>query len=203
MSLIPNLGAIVTPEFVESVHQYKVAGKIVPSVSSIIRPLTDAAYGMIDPATLRRAADFGTAVHACTELFDKDELDDDSVLPEWMPYLDAYKKWLDDVQPQIAEIEWRRGCARYAGTIDRVVEINTENWIVDLKTTSTIHPHVGVQLAAYVALAEPAYGVNLRRAALQLREDGSYKFVEFKKRSDFTCFNGLLVVHAWRTENTK
>jgi len=203
MSLIPNMGAVTTPEFDESRHMYRVAGKIVPSVSSIIRPLTDAAYGAIDPETLRRAADFGTAVHACAELFDQGELDEDSVLPEWRPYLDAYKKWLDDVQPQIAEIEWRRGCARYAGTIDRVAEINGENWIVDLKTTSTIHPHVGVQLAAYVALAEPAYGANLRRAALQLREDGSYRFVEFKKRSDFTCFNGLLAVHAWRTENLK
>ena len=200
MSSIIISGQVVRPEFDDVKHLYTVGGVRVPSVSRILRPLTTAVYGEIDRETLRRAADFGTAVHACTELLDLDELDEDSVIPEWSPYLDAYKRWKTATRPAILQIEDRLGCGKYAGTLDRICVINGERWVIDIKTTSSIHPHVGVQLAAYVALAEGFYGGTYRRAALQLRGDGSFKVTEFSSLNDETCFNALLGIYHWQTQ---
>ena len=200
MSSIIIPGRVVRPDFDDVKHLYTVDGVRVPSVSRILRPLTTAVYGEIDPETLRRATYFGTAVHACTELLDLDELDEDSVIPEWAPYLDAYKRWKTATRPAILQIEDRLGCGKYAGTLDRICSINGERWVIDIKTTSSIHPHVGVQLAAYVALAEGFYGGTYRRAALQLRGDGSFKVTEFSSLNDETCFNALLGIYHWQTQ---
>ena len=195
-------GSVCRPEFDEDNHQYTVNGKKVPSVSRILRPLTDIIYGPIDPEVLRQAADFGTAVHACTELFDLDELDESSVTDAWRPYLDAYVLWKEKTKPEILHIEDRLGCAKYSGTLDRICRIDGELWIIDLKTTAQIHKHVGVQLAAYEALAEGFYkGSHYRKAALQLRDDGTFKIHEFKSINDQTCFNALLGIYHWQSIN--
>lgn len=187
------------PVFDETRHLYFLDGKHVPSVSRILRPITSAAYGTIDKDVLLRAAEFGTAVHACTEFLDEGELDDSSLQPEWIPYVDAYKKWHQDMHPTILNIECRFACSKYAGTIDRIVRIDGEDWIVDIKTTSEIHPHVGLQLAAYEALVRNFTGTSkrLRRAALQLRGDGSYRFKVFNELGDYACFSALLNIYAW------
>ena len=201
MSTIIIPGDVVRPEFEEERHLYLVNGVQIPSVSALMRPLTDLVYGPIDKEVLRAAAEFGTAVHACTEFDDEGALDPASVEPEWQPYLDAYRKWRADTRPEILHIEDRLGCSKYAGTLDRICRINGQLWVVDLKTTSAIHPHVGVQLAAYVALAEKFYGGTYRRAALQLRGDGTYKVHEFTSYKDEICFNALLGIYHWKVEN--
>ncbi len=191
-----------TPEFEESTHTYKVDGKPVPSVSELIRPLTDAAYRRIDPAVLEEAAALGTAVHSCTELDDRGELDEESVPEDCRGYLSAYRAWRGVFHPEFHGIERRLGCPRYAGTIDRIAKIGGEYWIVDIKTTSELHPHVGVQLAAYEKLAGSSLvipnGKKCRRAALQLNADGTNRFREYKSLDDYTCLSALLAVYGWR-----
>lgn len=201
MSTIIIPGDVVRPEFEEERHLYVVNGVQIPSVSALMRPLTELVYGPIDKEVLRAAAEFGTAVHACTEFDDEGALDPASVEPEWQPYLDAYRQWRADTRPEILHIEDRLGCSKYAGTLDRICRINGQLWVVDLKTTSAIHAHVGVQLAAYVALAEKFYGGTYRRAALQLRGDGTYKVHEFTSYKDEICFNALLGIYHWNVEN--
>ena len=201
-----NTGKPVAVQFDEAAHVYTTqSGVCVPSVSSILRPLTDAVYGAIDLTVLRRAAEFGTAVHACTEYFDAGDLDESSLEPDWIPYLDAYKAFLNDVSPHWTGIELRLACERYAGTLDRFGFIKDEMWIVDIKTTSQIHPHVGVQLAAYEALYRANYPYTedkeIKLAALQLRGDGTYRFVTFGSAADRACFNALLTVKTWMTNN--
>lgn len=188
---------VIEPEFDEALHAYTVNGAGVPSVTQLMQPLTSCVYGSINADVLRAAAEFGTAVHACTELLDEDDLDPESVEPDWMPYLDAYKAWKADVSPVIDAIELRLGCSRYCGTIDRLCIIAGEPWVVDLKTTSTLHEHVGVQLAAYEALAARKFGQRYRRAALQLRGDGTYRFREYRKPDDAACFAALLNLNFW------
>ena len=194
-------GEVVAPVFDEERHEYTVEGRKVPSVSRLLEPLTSAVYGSIDPEVLRNAAEFGTAVHACTEFLDEGDLDEGSIEPEWTPYVEAYKRWKEAVHPEILAIELRLGCSKYAGTIDRICRINGELWVIDLKTTSQVHPHVGVQLAAYAALAERKFGASYRRAALQLRGDGTFKQTEFKSLKDETCFNALLGIFYWQVSN--
>lgn len=188
---------VCVPLFDEERHLYTVNGRNVPSVSALIRPLTECVYGAIDPAILRRAAEFGTAVHLCTQYLDEGDLDRDSIDPEWLPYVSAYEAWKKDADITVDAIELRLGCSRYCGTIDRLCTIKGEPWVVDLKTTTQIHAHVGVQLAAYEALAAAKFGKRYRRAALQLRGDGTYRFREFTGIDDELCFAALLNIHAW------
>ena len=211
-----SLGNVWEPVFDAERHRYSNGGRDLPSVSAILKPASSLAYGAIDKDVLAAAADFGTAIHACTEFLDHDELDPESVLPEWEPYLAAYQKWLADVHPDHLAIEWRLCCSRYAGTIDRVSVIGSDVWVIDLKTTSQLHPHVGLQLAAYERLAMPvlltdiilgdfkapwkAQPTFLRRAALQLRDDGTYRFREFKRVNDYRAFLGLLNFYEWQKE---
>lgn len=200
------VGEVGEPVFDEALHRYTFSGRPVPSVTQVMRPLTDVAYGQIAPSVLKAAADFGTAVHACTEYFDQGDLDEETVAPEWRPYLDAYVAWKETMRPTIERIEWRLACSKYAGTIDRVATIAGDRWVIDLKTTSQIHPHVGVQLAAYEALAYAASGgegPRFQRAALQLREDGTFKFTKFEAPTDAVCFSALLGIHNWRQKHEK
>lgn len=199
MTVILPGDVIERVDFDARIHRYQVKGRVVPSVTQVMKPLSDAVYRTVDPAVLAAKAAFGTAVHACTEYLDRDELDEESVAPEWKPYLDAYRAWRTQVQPDIKKIEWRLGSPKYAGTIDRMVEIDGDPWIVDIKTTSELHPMVGVQLAAYEALAMGALHTHrrFRRAALQLKPDGSYRFQEFKDFQDEICFSALLSIYYW------
>lgn len=204
---VVGLGPVYEPDFYEPTHAYTHDGQTLPSVSMILRPATEAAYEGIARDTLTRAADLGTAVHACAELWDKGELDEASIEPEWRGYFDAYRAWTESARPEHIGIEWRLCCDLYAGTIDRVCRIRNEFWIVDLKTTSQLHPHVGMQLAAYEALAHPviidqgwSIPQVMRRAALQLREDGTYRFKEYKRQNDARAFLALLTFYRWKKE---
>lgn len=198
MSSIIIPGEVGAPKFDERLHQYTFNGRVVPSVSAILQPLTAMAYGGIDAQVLLNAARLGTAVHACTEYLDEGELDEATVDPKWAPYLDAYKAWKTAIRPEILGIKMRLACSKFGGTIDRIVKIDRQLWIVDLKTTSQIHKHVGVQLAAYAALAEKfTKKTGFRRAALQLKPDGTFKVREFSSITDEICFNALLGIKYW------
>lgn len=200
-------GKAVEASFCEETHTYTAPdGRRLPSVSQIISPLTDGVYGCIDRGVLRAAAEFGTAVHACTEYLDENELDEESLEPEWVPYLDAYKSFLEAFKPNYLGIELRLACEKYAGTLDRYAEIGGELWIIDLKTTSEIHPHVGVQLAGYEGLLRANYphlkDKEINLAALQLRGDGTYRFHAFESPDDKACFNALLSITSWKERHS-
>ncbi len=204
-------GEVVTPQFDPERHRYVDGnGYELPSVSSIIRPITDLAYGSIDCAVLKTAQNFGTVVHGICELLDTeieslDELDD--LDPRVLPPVEAYLEWRNKtgVTFKPENVELRLACKRYAGTLDRFGYINDEPWVIDLKTCSTIHSHVGLQLAGYVALAQANIpeltGKTIRRGALQITKDGKFKLVEFSDLRDFATFSALLTINEWKSSN--
>lgn len=198
-------GGLLECSFDDAQHRYTVEGGVVlPSVTQIMKPLTQSAYRFIPRAVLDNAATLGTFVHACTELMDEDDLsDEDRQDAEARGYLDAYEAWKRIANPEFLGVELRLACRSFAGTIDRVAVINGEHWIIDLKTTSELHAHVGIQLAAYEVLSRLAFPEvkTFRRAALQLKEDGKYRFKEYASPMDKQCFFGLLNLHLWRTAN--
>ena len=81
-------------EFRESDHSYWFDGIRVPGVSEIIE-----GAGLTDPNAQKYYtkfhADRGTAVHKACELYDKGILDEDSLDPEVVGYLEAYKKFTE------------------------------------------------------------------------------------------------------------
>lgn len=57
--------------FEDSTHTYRLNGIVIPSVSTLMEPLTAAKYKGISEATLDRAADKGTSVHNAIENYIK------------------------------------------------------------------------------------------------------------------------------------
>lgn len=55
--------------FEEADHIYRLNGMEIPSVTTLMKPLSNAFYRDIDPGILERAAQRGTAVHNACENF--------------------------------------------------------------------------------------------------------------------------------------
>ena len=160
-----SCGPVYVPEFEDEKHAYCYQGRKLPSVTQILKPVTEPFYRLIDPVTLRNAADRGRAVHECLEFYVQDDLDESSILPEWVPYLDAFKTFCATFKPKFLATEQKLACSEFAGTIDVVCEIDSEIWVIDYKTTKALLPGVALQTAAYELLARGSgkFGDKLMR----------------------------------------
>lgn len=166
-------------EFFEEPHIYKLWGKEIPSVSTVMTPLSASVYGDIDPHILRAAANRGTIVHEATENFVRYGIQD--IPASYSGYLDAFVRFWHDYNPTLIAAEYRmyHKYLEYAGTADLIVEINGECWLIDNKTSSRIEKKLTrVQLEAYKkALA--THGIRIdKKAILHLKKTGKYSFVE-------------------------
>jgi hypothetical protein len=184
--------------FDEETHTYRVNGKVVPNVTRILKPLIG--YEGVQAYILERKSAIGRAVHRATELWDADDLDEQALDPILRPYLNAYKRFIDQAKPTWKRSESRVYHARfgYAGTLDREGEVLGDPAVVDLKCTVDITPAVGVQTAAYGAPIEAEDGVKRKRYALQLRADGTYRLEPMNDASDFQTFLACLSIHNYK-----
>lgn len=190
-------------QFDDATHTYRVDGSILPSVTTIIKPLFGDFYTRLDKHVLEDAAQRGTAVHALTEHIDRgDPFDIDDYGADMGGYRDAWRAFLRDSRAVIIGIEGRNyhPALRYAGTYDRLMDIDGERGILDIKTTSQLMPQTAIQTEGYRLIEEawhPRPG-RLRRWAVQLRADGNYRFEEYHDPADTAVFLGLLAAHNWR-----
>lgn len=194
--------------FDEDAHLYYYEGARVPGVSSIIQPLQDLSH--INDDVLERKSQLGTAVHLCTEFYDHNDLDESTVLPEWMPYLNAWAEFrrVEKFEPLLIEAFIFHPKLRYAGKLDRFGLFGGQPCVIDIKTVVQMGPHIGVQLAGYekALAANPPAEIqelqvawnDLLRIGLQLRKDGTYKFWPYRDPNDGATFVSLLNVMAWR-----
>lgn len=193
--------------FDASTHRYTVDGEVLPHVTQIIAPLID--YSAVPRDVLERKRELGVAIHLAAELDDRGELDEATVDAAVAPYLAAWRTFRATTQAEIVAIEDRLAhpSLRYAGTLDRTALLTTSAgrraWLLDIKSSPTIEPWVGVQLAAYRMLLE-ANGRSVDAVgAVQLLPDGSHRLVEFGHPDDARCFVGLLAVHQWRSKHAR
>lgn len=184
--------------FDEAEHTYLVDGQEVPSVTTILQPLSNRGYANVNPSVLEYARRRGTAVHEALEAIDLD-LDPD-VSPEILPYIRAYEEWGSIYRPkwlgieQIVYNEWHG----YIGTLDRVGYLNnTELAIVDLKTSNPSKEalvSVCCQTAAYaMAYTEQTgkplkFAETIKRYGLFLKADGSYRLVDCEEYEEAYMF---------------
>lgn len=182
-------------QFDEATHRYTWNGRPVPGVTSILKPLQD--FGAIPPAVLAAKADLGTRVHLATELDDAGTLDEQSITDDVRPYLAAWRQFKADRDPVIVMAEQRVFCEPlcFAGTLDRVLFMGGDEWLVDIKTSAGVPVSAGPQTAAYAnALGQP----DLRRAVILLRPDGTYHFHELAGHADWSVFQACLVIHRYK-----
>lgn len=191
-------------------HEYSVGGVKIPSVSEILAPLSADRYADLNPWMLKAAAEKGRAVHEATQLMDYGFTPEDDA--ELNPYLLAYQTFLCEHEVEWSMIEQIVWWARYAdelplycGTVDRCGKVDGVQYVVDFKTYASMSTdallYASCQTQLYAdAIIEGIIDimpvVELRRAVLHLRKDGSYRFIdlaEFDKKSGFDSKNV-----AWR-----
>ena len=165
--------------FEESGHLYLLNGKEIPSVSSIMRPLSMIEYGGIDKTILETAAKRGTSVHNSIEIFLKYGVRDYD--PEFAGYADGFFEWWDNNSPEVVGSEFRvyHKLFSYAGTVDMLAYIDGKLCLIDFKTTyKLILKNCRVQLEAYLQ-ALKTHGIEIeRKFILHLCKDGKWEFVE-------------------------
>ena len=174
-------------EFDEKKHQYKVNGKVVPSVTEILEHITAPGYGKVNPSILDEAKERGTAVHELTEEIDLG-FPPEYIDPAIEGYALAYLKFLEDydVEWDYIEHQFYEPKMGFCGTIDRVGKIDGADAVLDIKTTSAPSADqkiaVCIQTAAYASAmcGRGYFHDEYETYALYLHNDGSYEL--------FDCF---------------
>lgn len=169
-------------------HTYSFAGKRVPGVSEILTAL-----GIVNATWFSDfARDRGSAVHSALEYLLTGKLLWDKLDPRIVKYVEAAVRFLDDAKAdrESACVErpvWNP-TLRYAGTPDLVTNVFGAPAIVDWKTGGT--GAAGLATAAYDMAIRCEWSVTtpLRRMAVQLKPDGTYKKTDLKDPNDFIDF---------------
>lgn len=100
----------------------------------------------------------GSNVHELTERYDRREeislLDENGFigykLAEWNMF-ERYVEFRKNNETSIIhnELNLVSSSLRMGGTIDRVMQVNGQLLLIDIKTANSLHPHYWLQLAAY------------------------------------------------------
>ena len=191
-------------------HVYRVRGRIVVGTTSVI-----GRAGLADPRWFtEESRQRGRIVHKIAELEDRGKLDLSSIDPRLIGYAEAYREFKRETQFRPFLIEWRfyDRVLDVCGTLDRLGEaFEDEVLLVDLKT-GDVEEWVGLQLVSYErgVLAHPGaldylkIGKKVRsikRRALQLRNDGTYKLHPFDSPKDMAEWGGFVTSDPWRRRN--
>lgn len=179
-------------------HTYWYGMENVPSVSEILRPITEKYLDTIPESILNWKRDLGIAVHKACELFDLGTLDEASLDERIVPYLEGYKRFMLDKLPTWHDIESIvfEETARYAGTLDRAGSVDGHFSIVDIKTSVSIQPSAAVQLWAYALAHDEMVAPSLY--VLQLTGKGDYVLKEFTDYDLYSeTWDALLALRRW------
>lgn len=159
---------------------------------------------------LRAAAERGTKVHEATECLHEGAIfrfeDGSFTLEEWH-MLNGYAQWYQDYQPEIIAIEQSvvSDSLQTGGTIDRVIEVEGELGILDVKTSKSVYPSYYVQSVAYADIWEEKTGQEVKFVSiLRLRTLGSKKYeIKTIYREDFAPYRAAFnsCHQLWHLEN--
>lgn len=186
--------------FEPDTHEYRLDGVRVPSVTRIISTIQ--AWHGIPTDVLEHARERGSKVDAAVNAYDASTLNVDALEDEIVPYVLAWQRFRRQSKCVLIDSQYRgaNACYRYAGTLDKIIEINKSPFLVEIKATDAIEPEAALQTAAYSrfdAITEK-YGNKLRRATLQLRSDADTRWHEWNDLSDFPTFLAALTLANWR-----
>ncbi len=185
-------------QFSDDGHVYRLDGVEIPSVTTVMKPLSRHEYRAVDTHTLDVAAQRGTAVHAAIENFIKYGIDD--AAPEHRGYMDGFLEWWELKKPVVvgSEIKVYHKLFGYAGTVDLIAWVDNELNLIDYKTTSRlIDKNCRVQLEAYSQALE-SHGIKVsKKRILHLGKDGKWKDPEYaaKDAEAWRVFTSLKCVY--------
>lgn len=190
-------------EFEEATHTYKLAGRIVPSVTQIINSI----WPVHDAGAYYRER--GNALHKAIELSDAGRLNWKTVHDEIAGKVKAWEKFRKDwPRPIIArELPIGHSVYGFAGKLDAAFD-GQDKFHVIADAKSTLSPLVKLQIGGYALLWRTIHRqASIRGLAIELRNDESYR-CEWMKMDDVrlyeqTFLNALGVFNFTRTHKLK
>lgn len=171
--------------FNETEHWYFVDAVRVPSVTQVLELSGLVDYSFIPPATRNMALKRGSMVHQATAWDDEGDLDESSLDPALVGYVEGWRKFRADTGFTPDQIEHRGFHPRYmyAGTKDRrgTFTGKSSKYDLDIKCGKA-QPWVWLQLAAYQAM-EPDPRTKLPYC-VELPGDGTWR--EYPRPADWS-----------------
>lgn len=192
-------------KFDEAKHKYSIMGVDLPSVTTIMKPLSQANYDGIAEDVLDKAARRGTAVHNAIENFIEFGIMD--IATEYAGYMHGFREWYQKQKPEpvVTEQKIYHKFLRYAGTVDFISR--TESGLVkltDFKATAAFNRTLcGVQLEAYYRALE-SFGIHIDEASiLHLSKDGTFKEIPYylNGTTQWSAFGACLTIHNYLLSN--
>jgi hypothetical protein len=193
-----NSDAALALRFDPDRHEYFVGDERYPSVTEVLEP--EQQLDGIPPDVLERARIMGNHVHEACALLAYNRLDWATLDPLLVPRVQAARAFLKDTALTVLRVEYRMADPqlKVAGTLDLYGVLDRKTWVLDFKSGAKSRTW-GLQLAAYDHLFRRNFGGRpLKRGAVQLREDGSYRLIPYEDPRDWSLFTSALNLWHWR-----
>ncbi len=152
----------VAPVLDHAKHIYTIDGKPLISVSKVIDTVIRKSWEGVDPEVLRNAAERGML----TEKYATEWMQDGGGVivppelvnerPDVMLRLEGFGRWYDRTKPTLLraqQLVWSESDG-VAGTLDFILWINRQNWLVDMKCTARPEASWALQVGAYATLSD-------------------------------------------------
>lgn len=200
--MVENIPKFPELTFDEFSHTYRLNELIIPSVTTVMKLLSDDFYRSVDQDVLERAAKRGTAIHNAVENYAKFGIED--IPPAYSGYFRGFREWWELQKPEVLATECRvyHKILRYAGTADLLCVIGGRVTLVDYKSSAQVNSKLcAVQLEGYDRAFE-SHGVKIEdRLILHLSRDGKYAAVPFQRSTKcWSVFSALMTVRNYMNE---
>ncbi len=186
--------------FEENNHEYKRNGVIIPSVSQIIGDIL-INLDFISKELLEEKADLGKKIHKTTELYDRGNLNSNSLHPILRNYLNSWIKFRKDFDFEPIEIELMgfHPLYNYGYRIDRIGMSKKDKVLLDIKSGTKQKSHA-IQTAGYKLGHD--YGKNKKeqikkRMTVYLSET-SYEIEPNNNPNDMNVFLAALTIYNYK-----
>ena len=177
----------------EETRIHTLDGKIIPSVSNIVEPISRD-YSKARQGKLERKRDLGTAFHECIRLYLTDDLDEDSIDDELIIPMRQFKEWWESDEcrglplPVIIAIEepFCNEKLKYCGKPD----LATEDTIYDWKLRPYDPIADPLRMAGYAGLISDF--PPKRKVVVEFSLDAGYRVHDADKKQAWPLFRKLL-----------
>lgn len=176
----------------EDTRIHTLDGKVIPSVSNIVQPLS-MDYSKAHPGKLERKRDLGISFHECIRLFLSNDLDEDSIDEGLIIPMRQFKEfWLEDENvgrnPIITAIEkpFYSEKSKYCGKPDMI----TEDTIYDWKLRKFDPIADPLRMAGYAGLVSDF--PQKRKVVVEFSLDAGYRVHDAHKPQATAMFKTLL-----------
>lgn len=188
--------------FDEALHEYRINGAKVPSVTEVLKPIVTAG-GSDDTRDFKRQ--IGKALDAAITLNESDDLDVESLDPAVLPFFEAWLKFKAETGFRVLlnQVVVYSRKLRFAGTLDmlgtRIPGAVKPVELIDTKCVWTMDAATAIQTAGYAIAAAESHGIKVeKRGGVQLLRDGTYRYFPYSNPNDEHVFRSLLNINAWK-----